>query len=701
MMKRAFIVFFLLFLFSIPSSFSEPVRVNHVEAQLISETTSIQPGKSVWVALHLKMDKEWHVYWRNPGDSGLAPKITWQLPSGFEAGDIQWPFPEKIEVPPLVTYGYENEVFLLSEIKIPRTLSLEAPAKIKAKAAWLVCKEVCIPGQAELSISLPVKNEPALADIKWAKAFAQTRFSWPLSAQSSGWEIVAKNTKGNLVFDFKNSSESSISDVFFFPYNENIVNYSAKQSFQKTSTGYSLSVPKQENAEAISKISGILVSKEGWLGKDSQRAIEVKDLQTQTGASTTGSLSVITALWFAFVGGLILNLMPCVFPVLGLKVLGLVKQSGDDKKARFASAGIFTFGVLTTFWVLVAVLIVFRASGLSVGWGFQLQSPWFVLALVNLFFLIALNLVGVFEVTLNLPGVGVSQTKTQTHDWKEHFSSGVLTTLVATPCTAPFMGAALGFAISQSAILSFLIFTFLGLGVATPYAFFSFFPGLLKFLPKPGMWMVRVKQVLGVSMGLTVIWLIWILTLQLDGDFLIEILAGLMIVGLAAFLWGSPAAASDSKNSAKLRTVSLILFLIGMAISVLGVKTAQKVPEASELIENELDWERFSSEKVNKLRKENRAVFLDFTAAWCLTCQVNDRIALQNPRVQNAFKAKNVALVKADWTSYDPKITEALASYGRNSIPFYALYLPGSNEPITLPELITPEIVLRELEKIK
>jgi DsbC/DsbD-like thiol-disulfide interchange protein/cytochrome c biogenesis protein CcdA len=612
---------------------SNAVRDVHVEAQLIAEGNSIAPAQSFWVALRLKMDSQWHVYWKNPGDSGTPPKIKWHLPEGFKAGDIQWPYPTKIDQPPLRTYGYEEEVFLLVKIDPPSQLTGET-VTLKARTDWLMCKIECIPGRAELEFQLPVSSEPPQPNSPWIKHFADTRARLPL--EESGWAIAAQDHNRTLTIRLNNPDAYKLSDVYFFPERDDLINHADEQILKEVPGGYELAVTRSNLfTKPLTRLKGILVSKEGWRGPDTEAALTV---DIPVGAPTQTPLKLPAALLFAFIGGLILNLMPCVLPVLSLKVLGLIKQAGEDRSKMRLHGLIFTAGVVVSFWVLAGILIALRAAGQQIGWGFQFQSPPFLIFLSLVFLIFALNLFGVFEIA----GPQINAPRKQ--GMTGIFLNGVLATITATPCTAPFMGTALGFALSQSPQVALGIFTSLGLGMSSPYLLLTFFPPLLRLLPKPGPWMIKFKKFLGVLLLATVVWLLWVLGTQVG------------------FLKDGPA--SQETSSAK------------------------------------IVWQNYSPELIEQLRAENKIVFLDFTARWCLTCQVNERIALDNAKVVEKFKELGVVAVKADWTSYDETITRALAAFGKNSIPLYVLYPKDQKEPVILPEIITPGTVLEALKKI-
>lgn len=614
----------------------------HVKASLVSEVTSIRPGTPFWVAVRLEMQTHWHTYWKNAGESGAPTQVEWTLPAGFKAGEIKWPAPRRIELPPVLSYGYENEVLLLTQISPPTVLKANSPIKLSAHVDWLECEVTCIPGQADVFLTLSIRDEASTVNPLWQEKFSQTRFEWPL--EKSEWTLQA--------FDYKDRYQISlippanaerISDLTFYAEDPGVIQYAAAQKFAKKTGQYTLDVFKTDTTTETAKmLTGVLVTTNGWRGEDSEKALAVS-LPIEAPPTTTASLSLFAALGLAFLGGLILNLMPCVLPVLSIKILSFIKQAEEGSFSAFRHGLFFAAGVLVSFWILAGLLLFLRAGGNQLGWGFQLQSPTFIMALIVLFFIFALNLFGLFEIGTSLTRLaGFSQGRT---GFGASFLSGVLATIVATPCTAPFMGSALGFALTQPPPVAILVFTFLALGMAAPYVILSSNPALLKFVPRPGPWMETFKKIMGFLFMATVLWLLWVLNQQIS------------------FHRDTPL---PGKNLAA------------------GIV-----------------WEPYSEERVTELRHQGRSVFVDFTAAWCLTCQVNERLTLQSQSVIDALKQKNVATLKADWTSRDEKIAKKLEEFGRSGVPFYVIYPANlATEPITLPEIITPQIVLKKLEEI-
>ena len=684
---------------------------SHVEAALVSEVTSIQPGHPFWVGLHLTLDKEWHVYWRNPGDAGLPTKIEWHLPNGFTAGDIQWPYPGRFDFAPLTNYGYSDEVLFPIEITPPPDLKPGSSVTLNGYASWLVCKGECVPGGAEVSLTLKVDTVTPAYNDHWSKQFSTTRDLLPI--KSSDWKIrVSSNDK----YLFINLAKPSwytgfLKDVTFFPYQQKVIEYARPQKLTETEDGYELRIERSHLSESPPvQLAGVLVTDSGWRGDNSEKAMEFDEPVTAgsgtAAASTgTGALSIWQALLFAFLGGMILNLMPCVLPVLSLKILGFVKQADESKKKALSHGLVFTAGVLVSFWVLVGVLLALRAGGEELGWGFQLQSPEFLIILSGFMFLFGLNMLGVFEIGTSLTAVG-GKTASKS-GWGGSFLNGITATVVATPCTAPFMGSALGYSLTQPIWIVWLIFTFLALGMAAPYVVLSASPALLRFLPKPGRWMETLKQFMGFLLLATVIWLSWVLSVQAGALAVVLLLAVLLLLGVGALILGRWCVFSASSGKRYLAYVLAAVFIIGgVTMGILGVGTTSLADPSSTTTsslsgEDAIAWQPYSQQRWEQLKNSDSVVFIDFTAAWCLSCQVNERVAFSSAEVQRKFADLKIVPLKADWTARNEEITEALAGYGRNSVPLYVLYGPDKTEdPIILPEIITPGIVIDALTRI-
>ncbi len=665
--------------------------------RIVSESTHITPGRPFQAGILFDLEPEWHIYWQNPGDAGLAPELSWRLPDGFSAGKIQWPYPETIFLGGLANFGYEGEVLLPVEITPPQEISTNAPVVIGVRAEWLICKEECIPESAELDLELPVKNTPPVADPRWQEIFNHAREKLPL--KNIGWEVSAvfSDTTITLGLNPPDWYDGTPGKIRFYPVETNIIDNAADQETEAGTGRYILTVERNRlSGAATDTLSGVLVSENGWRGAGSERAIYF-ETPAERGVNTS-ELGFFWAVLFAFTGGLILNLMPCVLPVLSLKILGFMQQGGEDRRRIFYHGLVFTAGVMLSFLILAGILILLQTGGAQLGWGFQLQSPQFIFILSLFFFLFALNLFGVFEIGTSVMGIG--QRTAGKGGWIGSFVSGVTATIVATPCTAPFMGSALGYAITQTPGVSLTIFAALGFGMAFPYLLISGVPGLLRFIPRPGPWMETLKQIMGFLLAGTVIWLIWVFDLQTGPNGILLILTALLLTALGGWIAGRWGAVNRPAGSRRIAWVSGLV-LIGIVV-IMGIRFIPAMA-ATTVVSQEKDrlaWTPYSEETYQTLRREGTPFLIDFTAAWCLSCQVNEQVAFGSEAVIEKITGSGIALLKADWTKKDPEITRALAKYGRNSVPLYVVYGGNGKEPVLLPEILTPAIVLESLENI-
>jgi thiol:disulfide interchange protein DsbD len=673
-------------------------RSPHSEAQLVAEVSAVRPGEAFTVALRLLMDKDWHSYWRNPGDAGTPTSIEWSLDPGFQADSMQWPYPEAIAAPPLMSFGYRDEVFLLVEITPPQDLVSGATLLLEGEAYWLICTDICLPAEQHVTLELPVA-ESARLDERWASTFAATRDLLPKLID--GWETEAQSTGNGYTLQVRSVNGRSLwgGSPHYFSIDEAVVAAAAPQSVIRD--GGSLTIHLIESSYAsgpATRLNGVLVAPEGetWdqAGRFRALAVDVPVSQTSGGPTPlnreAAAVTFAMALVFAFLGGLLLNLMPCVFPILSIKVLGFVHRGGEARFKAGAHGLAFGVGVILSFCVLAAMILMIRAGGSRLGWGFQLQSPVFVAAMAILFFGLALNLMGVFEVGTLMARFGGRVA--QPEGLGDSFASGVLATVIATPCTAPFMGAALGFALMQPTWETMLVFAVLGLGMAAPYVVLSMSPALLGLLPRPGAWMETLRQLLAFPLLGTVIWLIWVFGRQTGVNGAAHLLAALMLLSFAGWIIGRwKFQVVGMRTRLLTRSVAVAALTLGVALVVRGSRGEDGVIGSSH-------WQPFSQELVQQLRSEGQPVFVDFTAAWCLSCQVNERVVLSSSTVKTAFAESNVAALQADWTRFDLAITEALESFGRSGVPLYVLY-PADQErpPLILPTILTKKGVLEAL----
>jgi thiol:disulfide interchange protein DsbD len=677
------------------------------DAWIIPETTSIQPGTPFHVAVYFEMEDGWHNYWRNAGDSGLPTTVRWSLPQGFSAGELQWPVPERIAVYPLVDYGYSHRVALLVEVTPPQELAAGSRVSLSAHVEWLICQDICLPAFAEVEAEIPVQATPPALDPEWVELFRETRASFPKEPENTVFE--AEVTEDGYLLRFRSGDEGGAlpDSIHFFAADENVLAHAEPQLLRQEGVEGMLALVGSPYATVpTSPLRGVLLAESpgGWETEGGETALWVEapvDGVSQGGADGTAvdeilpppseDVTFALALVFAFLGGILLNLMPCVFPVLSLKILGAVGQ-GDRGRSHIRTQGIFFgLGVLLSFLALAGLLLLLRAGGAQLGWGFQLQSPLFVAGMAVLFFGIGLNLMGVFEVGASLTRLGARQGGEEGHGGA--FASGVLATIIATPCTAPFMGAALGFALTRSVVETLLVFGFLGLGMALPYVVLSLAPGLLERLPRPGPWMETLKQGMAFPMLATVIWLVWVFGQQTGVGGSTYLLTALLMVGVAGWLVGR-----WHRTDLRSGKVARVLALGAVGLALLFVARGNAQLPLSQTVEE--GWNAYDPAEITSLLSSGQPVFLDFTAAWCLTCQVNERLVLSSEAVLTAFRERGVALFKADWTRQDPVITQALQALGRSGVPVYALYHGGVDQPPhLLPEVLTEAIVLAALEE--
>ncbi len=667
----------------------------HVKASLVAAEASVQPGRAFTVALKLEHAAGWHTYWKYPG-TGLPTTLKWDLPPGWTAGDIQWPTPEKIiDAKGTITgNGYTGTVYLPVTLTPPKDWKASESVTLRAKAVWLMCEKECIPGEANVSVTLPTTFDAGVINFPpgWVADVANA--SLPRLAE--GWQVQATQVGKTVTLRLAVPSGTPAPREAWFFGDKDFIAYDKPQVFRTEGAGvFVLDLALSASADVLTKrLTGVLRTKDGLLsGKlpfasglmiETPITLGVAPAGTLPGGGMAGTLAL------ALLGGLILNLMPCVFPVLGIKILGFVHQSGADRRKVVRHGFIFTAGVLLSFWALAGALAALRSGGEQLGWGFQLQSPAFVFALAAVMLVFALNLSGVFEFGLGATAVGGSlQTK---QGYAGSFFTGVLATVVATPCSAPFLAPALGAALALPTGQSFLVFTAIGVGLSAPYLLLSIFPGAVKKLPRSGAWMETFKQFMAFPLYATVGALVWVLVGQVDAEAQLNAILGLTVVALATWAYGrlarAPSTGSGQAGSRRVR------FGIVAGAVLLAAGAWLGWPQRAAI-----EWEPWSAERVAALQKEGRPVYVDFTARWCATCQTNKKIVFHDAEVLRAVRDKKVALLRADWTNRDEAITAELARWGRAAVPFNLVYLPGMAEPKVLPEVLTPGIVIEALGK--
>jgi thiol:disulfide interchange protein DsbD len=695
---------------------AQPVRSDNIEAELVAATDAVVPGQPLVAAMRLKHDEHWHTYWQIPGDSGLPTRIQWKLPPGWSAGPVEWPLPQRLPVGPLMNFGYEGEVLLLTTLTPPANLTAGTKVALAARGEWLICKDVCIPGGADLKLELPVRESAGPS--RRAALFASMRARVPAPIQLEAAEALIEGNRVRLSFVRAGDTKH----FEFFSLEEGRIEPAAKQPVKRAADRVVLSLTAAEPvAPDFNRLKGVLVAEGGPANADRGGWAGVVDVPLRPGAvaaagtAATSGASGATELadeaapvtfWIAlvgaFIGGLILNLMPCVFPVLSLKLVALLQhRRADDRAARpqsLAPHGLaFVCGVVASFVLLAALLIGLRAGGAQLGWGFQLQSPWVIASLTALFFLIGLNLLGSFEFAFG----GRIASSRAAHDLQDDrvsgsFWTGVLAVIVAAPCTAPFMGAALGYAVTQPGPIAIAVFATLGLGMATPYLLLTLFPQVLARLPRPGAWMERFKQLMAFPMFATCVWLLWVLAQQVDENGVAMMLGALVLFGMAAWSFGL---AQRGVMGFRWVAAGAAAFAVYSLVAATGPRAVEAGQAARTKASASSAWQPWSPAAFEREISAGKPVFVDFTAAWCVTCQANKRLVLAGSAVMHEFAAKRVVLMRADWTNRDPAITQELARFKRNGVPLYVLY-DGKGGARLLPELLSEDAVRKALASL-
>ena len=679
-----------------------PVRTGHLTAELVAATQGAPAGGEVQLALRQVIDKGWHTYWRNSGDSGAPTELAWTLPAGWAAGEITWAPPSRKPIGPLMNYGYSGEVLLPVTVRVPASARPGQTATLRVKAAFLVCSDICVPEDADLSLDVKVVSGDPAPDAEWGPRIRAALDAAPRPGQVKA--VLASGPAGlRIAATGASISGGAARDVYFFPYAPGVIDHAAPQALDRGPGGLTLSLKPAPGAAAPATLAGVL-SVDG----------RVYEIEAGPGAAPAeaaglgpppvakaaggGAGGLAGAVLFAFLGGLILNLMPCVFPVLAMKAASLAGHCHDRAAAR-AQGLAFLAGVMATFIGLAALLLAVRAGGAAVGWGFQLQSPPVVSALALLMLAVGLNMSGLFEIGSSLQGIGAGAASRG--GGLGAFLTGALAVVVAAPCTAPFMAPALGWAMTQPAALSLAVFAGLGLGFAAPFTLAALAPGVLSRLPRPGPWMDTFRKVLAFPMYGAAAWLAWVLAVQAGPDLLARLLAAGVALAFACWLAGL------AQRRALLGQPARVLGLAALGVAVLSVAAAvwptpaQAVAEGSAPSGTDasgLAYEAYTPERLAALRAEGRAVFVNYTAAWCVTCQVNERVAFSTRTAAEAFTGSGTVYLKADWTRRDAVIAEDLARFGRAGVPLYLVYPAGGGEPEILPQLLTPDMVARAVK---
>lgn len=686
---------------------SDRASTDEVSVRLLSAARAVQPGQTVLLGLEQRIAPHWHTYWRNPGDSGQPTSLEWTLPEGAQASDILWPTPQRFDVGPITNYGYENQTILLTELKLPASLKPGGTVRLQAEANWLVCRESCIPQQATLVLQLPVVAQATASgdaeQLDAARKALPAAAPMPVQATLQNQDLLIR-----WPVDGSKTVQPDPDKTLFLPQDWGRIQHAAKPQLTQANGQWQLRMPVGEQPARVGQaMEGLLlVGSQAWAVSAKVDGVAGAGTGTTSTATTASpvsaaavdnpaSLSLWTAVGLALLGGLILNLMPCVFPVLAIKALSFLQ--GDSREHRRQGLA-YTAGVLAAFGALAGVLLALRGAGASVGWGFQFHSPLFVLLLAWLMFVLGLSLAGMLQMGAGLAGIG--QGLASRSGLVGSFFTGVLATVVATPCTAPFMGAAMAYALAQPALELLAVFLALGTGLALPYLLLACWPALQRRMPRPGRWMEVLKQALAFPMFGAAIWLVWVLAQQAGPQGVLLALSGMGLIALALWARGISRHASRGGQWAggltALASVAGALALLPMVSTEAGAQgptsSATQPTSAPDAVGTR--EEAYSPERLAELRAQGKPVFVNLTASWCITCLVNERVALSTPEVKAAFQTHGITYLKGDWTRQDPRITELLTQHGRSGVPLYLFYPAGSGEQAqVLPQLLTPGIV--------
>jgi thiol:disulfide interchange protein len=665
-----------------------------VTASLVADATAVVSGKPFQMGVLLEMAPGWHTYWEYAGDAGLPTSITWTLPQGFVAGPIQWPLPHRVIEPgDIEVYAYKDKVLLLITIVPPADVA-EKTAILAAKVDWLVCEEICIPGSANLELSLPVASQAMPAN---EELFTGFRALLP-SAEAPPYQLTWTLNGDSLVLTVRGLTNANEVDLFPLPQQGEQVEHPQNGPVQNGVATITVAHARD--------LRGVLVvetdtGRQGWIVSSSEKVSAAAVPEVSVSTPGPRGVGLWRALFFGFVGGFILNLMPCVLPVISLKIFGFIRQAGEHPERILRHGLAFIAGIFAWFLGLGFVILGLKSAGSEVTWAFQFQNPWFNLIIGCIVFVFALNLFGVFEIVL--PGratTALAEVSSQ-EGYAGSFFQGIFATLLATPCTAPFLGTALGFAFSQSRIVILAMFASVALGMSAPYFFLSAQPGWMKWLPKPGVWMERVKQFMGFPLLATLLWLLYILGNQKGHDAVIWTAAFLLCLAVGCWIYGTFCGPLSSLKTRLVSLVAIAVIVFGGARFFLGGKFARLNSPGTKARSSEgIAWKPFSTTALDQLLKGGEPVFVDFTADWCISCKFNERTAIDVPAVRQAFERYGIVPMKADWTNANPEITAALKKFGRVGVPFYVLYpRDRSRGPIILPEILTENIVLEALSR--
>lgn len=694
----------------------------YVQMALISENKAIKPGGSLWLAIKQDIAPHWHTYWQNPGDSGAPLNVKWTLPAGFSIDQLLWPVPERIPYDPLVNFGYENSAVILARLHAAEDIAAQDSYKIEADIEVLVCQEICIPEFGTYETVIMGSNTEIRPNSETTQLFMDALNAMPSGKWGGSFteignhlQISFEGKEGS--FEYQVFSEEA-EDIYFFPEEWGVIKYAAPQNFTYLDGTAGLQIERDQRSIAgIETLSGILTFKDGAARRYAIRvnadnenyssaaiAPAANTVSTNDAAnagapaSTPLSMNIFLALGFALLGGMILNLMPCVFPVLSMKALSLCKMADKEHKAARINGLAYTAGILVSFAVFAIALIAIKAGGAEIGWGFQLQNPAFVLILAYILFTVGLNLSGFFEISAGR-FANFGQALTLKDGASGSFFTGILATLVATPCTAPFMGAAMGYALTQPAAISLLIFLTLGFGLALPYLALSFVPALRSFMPRPGGWMDIFKGLMAFPMYISAAWLIWVYSNQTNSISLLSALIGM--TGLVFGIW-----ILRHQPQKIISTIAMIVLLGSFTLPLMATMSLEKNTGIGNLNNGYSNpVTPFSQNALEDALNGDKPIFVNMTADWCITCKVNEKVALKTDKVQNLFLHHDIIYLKGDWTNRNPEITQYLNKYQRQGVPIYVFYPARDKKTgqraaeIVLPQILTPQIVANTINQ--
>jgi thiol:disulfide interchange protein len=667
-----------------------------VKAELVADTSAIIPGKPFMVGLLLRMVPGWHTYWKFPGDAGIPTELKWKLPGSWKVGEIKWPIPLKLSEPgDILIYGYHDEVLLMQEI-VPSTSVSDPAVKLAADASWLVCEKICIPGSKSLQVELPISTTSIPANSKLFDRFRRLLpKDWP------GSEVATSKWSRNgstLRLDVTSATLANYPALDFYPLPEANVVVGHPSVESRSGNEISFRIPLESADQSVSSINGLVVFAQSANGND-RGAWSVPAMAPVAAVESAPARGILTFLLFGFIGGFILNLMPCVLPVISLKIFGFIQQAGQSRQKILRSGIAFTAGIFAWFIGLALILIALKAAGHQITWAFQFTNAYFVLFMSIVVLVFALNLFGVFEISLPQSAMRGLLGASGPGGEAGSFFQGVFATVLATPCTAPFLGTALGFAFAQSAGIILAMFVAIAAGMSAPYLLLSAQPAWLRFLPQPGPWMLRVKQFMGFLLLATLLFLLYVLGAQRGTDAVIWASCFLLAISIVCWIKGAFITPTASATGRAVAGVAMLTLLVASSFYFIGAKFRSSKLAA---IQSEAagDWRPFTPERLQTELNQGHLVFVDFTAAWCLTCKFNEASVLESDTVREAFQRHNVTKLKADWTNGDPVITKLLQQFGRPGVPLYVLYPGKSEKPVVFPELLTKSIVLEKLETV-